>query len=191
MVVAHERCARRNATCRRRARGDRSRSFSAQPQPAHCQCAADRTRQWQTHTRCLTAISDASAQSLSRARLPPQAAGPLWVQRMNWRQGAFLLVSPRAAYGAGVLKGGLSAISFSSLGDATNPDRPYAESAILQAVLAAIVAVPLAVWIVPTCEAFGVFAALGLAIATGLHLSMDANRRPCRDAPDRRDRRCA
>lgn len=118
------------------------------------------------------------------------ATGPLWVRRVNWRWSALVLViASSLAYAGGafaqsvaailaffavigVLKGGLSAVSFASLGDASNPDRSFAVGTIMQAVLAAIVTYPLSSWIIPTYGAFGMFMTLALIVATGLLAGM-------------------
>ncbi|MBS0411215.1 MAG: MFS transporter [Proteobacteria bacterium] len=114
------------------------------------------------------------------------ATGPFWVRRVDWRLCAFLglfwavlalgagaiasqLVAVLGVFGfIGLMKGLVFVPSFATLGDATNPDRGYGVSIVLQGVTAAAVAAVLSMWVIPQFGVRGVFVTLALLTATGL-----------------------
>lgn len=113
-------------------------------------------------------------------------SAPWWVRRVNWRKfsffalvGAIVAMSLGAiasTLGAllilfaalGMFKGFLGAPSFVSLGDTANPDRSYGISVAAQASLSAIIAIPVAAYIIPAHGASGLFATLAFLLGCGL-----------------------
>lgn len=113
-------------------------------------------------------------------------SGPFWVRRVNWR--LFTMIAAVVSAGVllwgatihttamfmllfailGAIKGCMGVPPFASLGDASNPDRAYAVSAILQGLMSAAVAAPLAAYIIPHYGLSGLLITLAAIYATGL-----------------------
>lgn len=111
---------------------------------------------------------------------------PFWIRRVNWRlfaSAAIVACVLAFAWGAtlrtpsmflllflalGLFKGGFGAPAFACLGDSSNPDRSYALSSVLQGLLAAAAAAPVASFIIPKYGVAGLFVFLGATYATGI-----------------------
>ncbi|WP_374656772.1 MFS transporter [Phenylobacterium sp.] len=113
-------------------------------------------------------------------------SAPLWIRRINWRLATLVSVAgcvAAFAWGAtlngvgmflllfailGFAKGFFGAPAFASLGDGSNPDRGYGLSTVLQSLIAAGAAAPVASYIIPTYGVRGLFISLALVYATGI-----------------------
>lgn len=110
---------------------------------------------------------------------------PVWVRSVNWRLASVIGIAVTALIALsgvwlasqtsimllfaaiGVSTGGIAAVSFASLGDNRDPDRAYGASITAQALLAAVVAMPLSGWIVPSYGIEGLFVSLAAVCACG------------------------